>query len=160
MALFRTSRMGKPNALLAGLIRFWAVCASTSGVEQSFSQAKSIHESLSDHHLNDILDVLDIPDPDLATVVARACALWSETYGQPRASGKGKRTVRVDSGSCRIKSSPSGGTGPATSERQWLRKRRHDVSEAVGAVSSSSSGRYDLGVDLWHQGHEKEAGSH
>ena len=159
MALFGTSRIGKPNALLAGLIRFWAVCASTSGVEQSFSEAKSIHESLSDNRLNDILDVLDIRDSDEAAVVARACALWSETYGQPRASGKGKRTVRVDSGSCRIKC-PSGGTEPATSERQWLRKRRHDVSEAVGAMSSSSMGRYDLGVDLWHQGHEKEAGSH
>ncbi|OLP73506.1 hypothetical protein AK812_SmicGene47234, partial [Symbiodinium microadriaticum] len=143
-------RLATHESLDSGLIRFWAVCASTSGVEQSFSQAKSIHESLSDHHLNDILDILDIPDSNLATVVARACALWSETYGQPRASGKGKRTVRVDSGSCRIKT-PSGGTGPATSERQWLRKRRHDVSEAVGAVSSSSSGRFDLGVDLWHQ---------
>ena len=113
-----------------------------------------MHESLSDGHLNDVMEVLDIQSHEEVSVIQRACRLWTEVYGRPRLAGRGKRSIRQDAGRKRIVCESAG----TPSEAGFLRKRYRQVSEAAGQPALASSAKYALGADDWSAKHEAEAG--
>eukprot|EP00438_Fugacium_kawagutii_P027341 Skav236346 [mRNA] locus=scaffold918:83052:85145:- [translate_table: standard] len=117
------------GALLPILVRLWSSGASTSGVEQSFSQAESAVKFLQlPGHVNDVMEI----------------------YGNVRSSGAANRPKRGDYGLVR-ESARSGGKPSITG---WIRKRKLDVAEGVSCRTPMAT--VDMDAAVWTMGHTKE----
>lgn len=144
------------KALMPVVVRFLSAGASTSGVEQSFTQAQKLYDNLQImSHVNDVVEALDIPKVRAVEedVFKRAADLWRTFYGTPRASGSDQRVPRRDRG-CPRKVDAS----QKPSINGWIR----DQAAKVGRRAQSMlKGRRQASEDiscpeLWTSKHDKE----
>lgn len=123
-----------PHDCLRPVVERWfAFCASTSGVEQSFTKGQHAFGfkqlgALPQHEWSTLKLKVDSSnnDPDKLTTLAQR--VWTRCFGIPRASGTDRRKARVDTGLTRKRTAAA----LDKSEASFVRARRQ-----AGAPASS-----------------------
>ncbi len=148
-----TRRMYPDSALRPALYRYLAFCGSSSGVEQTFTQAQI---AVSDRQLGAgrLLELaytkikVDASRDSVLDVVKRAQSVWANLYGIVKKSG-GTRKPRIDRGVKR-KHADRG-------EASFLRTRRGKVEHSGPTDFESVNKRItELDVECWGEQHERE----
>lgn len=152
-----TRRLFPDDSLRPALLRWFAFCASTSGVEQGFTKAQW---ALTDRQgrAGGILEwsytklAVDSQRDDANVLCKVAQLVWTKCFGVPRLSGTAHRTALVYGGEGRRRTFEG-------SEASFLRARRAAVAAEVAPSIGDVQGAIDaLDVTGWSAGHEKELG--
>ena len=150
-----TRRAWPCDALRPVVERWVAFCASTSGVEQGFTQAQM---AVSDRQncrpkleFSYVKLKVDAKRDDLAKVCKGAQRVWAACFGATRVSGSAK-APKVDKGTKRPRN------GDAATEAGFLRLRRQSFSITDGQANyaAASEAIADLDVQCWSEAHDKE----
>ena len=152
-----TRRAWPCDALRPVVERWVAFCASTSGVEQGFTQAQM---AVSDRqNCSPTLEwsyvklKVDANRDDLTKVCKGAQRVWAACFGATRVSGSAK-APRIDKGAKR----PHNDDTDTKTEAGFLRLRRRSLSITDGQANyaATSEAIDDLEVQCWSEAHDKE----
>ena len=132
----RTKAAYPSDSLRPAIERWFAFCASTSGVEQGFTKGQLAfgcrQEAALPLHESSVLKLkVDASRPEFDAVCELAKKVWTRCFGIPRQSGS-QRATRIDAGMTRKRKLDA---RPANSEASFLRARR----AVLGSPSASSA---------------------
>ncbi len=139
-------------ALRPVLYRYFAFAASSSGVEQTFTQAQ-IAVTDRQQSAGRLLDLaytrikVDGGRDDPVNIIQGAQSVWGRTYGIAKVSGS-DRLSRIDKGTKRKLSDAK------TGEAAFVRARRGSL--ALSRPSDVEERIQDMNVDCWSAEHEAE----
>jgi hypothetical protein len=151
-----STRRAWPDDALRPVVERWvAFCASTSGVEQGFTQAQlavSDRQNCSPTLETSYVKLkVDVKRDNLDTVCSLAQKVWAACFGASRASGSTQRAPKVERGCKRPREDN------VVTEAGFLRLRRRSLSTVGRASHSATMDAIDgLVVDCWSEAHDKE----